>query len=133
MVDHGRASSPPPLSSLARLTLLLCCLLPRFPSVRSQNSTESPTTPPTLEPTPEPTPEPAPSFECYDPNNPATRYVVRGEITTVCLFIGPGGDWNNNIQYKRFGVNLEADEFSEYEVPGCECREKRNGACAELM
>ena len=62
------------------------------------------------------------SYDCVDPNNRESTYRVRrGELTTVCLYIGPGGDWNSNIEYKRFSVNLIADEFSSYEVPGSEC------------
>jgi len=60
------------------------------------------------------------SYDCVDPNNrEVTHQVRKGDITTVCLYVGPNGDWNNNIDYKRFSVNLIADEFSSYEVPGC--------------
>ena len=60
------------------------------------------------------------SYDCVDPNNrELTHQVRKGDITTVCLYVGPNGDWNNNIDYKRFSVNLIADEFSSYEVPGC--------------
>ena len=61
------------------------------------------------------------SFDCVDPRNPTlTRIVRKGDPTTVCLFVGPDGDWNNNISYKRFSVTLTADEFTSYEIPGCE-------------
>ena len=60
------------------------------------------------------------SYDCIDPNNrEVTHQVRRGDITTVCVYVGPDGDWNNNISYKRFSVNLIADEFSSYEIPGC--------------
>lgn len=60
------------------------------------------------------------SFDCIDPNNrEVTHQVRRGDITTVCVYVGPDGDWNDNISYKRFSVNLIADEFSNYEIPGC--------------
>jgi len=60
------------------------------------------------------------SYDCVDPNNrEVTHQVRKGDITTVCLYVGPNGDWNNNIDYKRFSVNLIADEFSSYDVPGC--------------
>jgi hypothetical protein len=60
------------------------------------------------------------SYDCVDPNNrEVTHQLRKGDITTVCLYVGPNGDWNNNIDYKRFSVNLIADEFSSYDVPGC--------------
>lgn len=60
-------------------------------------------------------------YDCIDPQNPGlTSRVEIGQNTTVCLYTGPDGDWNSNIQYKRFSVNLVADEFSNYKVPGCE-------------
>ena len=60
-------------------------------------------------------------YDCIDPQNPGlTSRVEIGQNTTVCLYAGPDGDWNSNIQYKRFSVNLVADEFSNYKVPGCE-------------
>mmetsp|Transcript_3079 Transcript_3079/g.5938 ORF Transcript_3079/g.5938 Transcript_3079/m.5938 type:complete len:400 (-) Transcript_3079:388-1587(-) len=58
-------------------------------------------------------------YHCIDPiNNEQTSTVRRGEEATLCLYIGPDGDWNNNIEYKRFSVNLKADEFSSYHIPG---------------
>eukprot|EP00571_Detonula_confervacea_P012126 CAMPEP_0172313488 /NCGR_PEP_ID=MMETSP1058-20130122/20296_1 /TAXON_ID=83371 /ORGANISM="Detonula confervacea, Strain CCMP 353" /LENGTH=272 /DNA_ID=CAMNT_0013027145 /DNA_START=53 /DNA_END=871 /DNA_ORIENTATION=- len=58
-------------------------------------------------------------YDCVDPSNREIAHVVRrGEITTICLYVGPDGDWNSNIDYKRFSVNLISDEFSSYEVPG---------------
>ena len=60
------------------------------------------------------------SFDCIDPNNrEVTHQVRRGDITTVCVYVGPDGNWNDNVNYKRFSVNLIADEFSNYEIPGC--------------
>jgi hypothetical protein len=62
------------------------------------------------------------SYDCVDPSNRGGTHVVRrGEPTTVCLYVGPAGNWNSNINYKRFAVNLKADEFSSYRIPGCEC------------
>lgn len=60
------------------------------------------------------------TYDCVDPNNREIAHVVRrGEITTVCLYVGPDGDWNSDgVLYKRFSVNLKADEFSSYDVPG---------------
>lgn len=60
-------------------------------------------------------------YDCIDPQNPGlTSRVEIGQNTTVCLYAGPDGNWNSNIQYKRFSINLVADEFSNYKVPGCE-------------
>lgn len=60
-------------------------------------------------------------FDCVDPRNPSLTSIVRkGDPTTVCLFVGPDGDWNDNISYKRFSLTLTADEFTSYEIPGCE-------------
>ena len=62
------------------------------------------------------------SYDCVDPNNRGGTHVVRrGELTTVCVYVGPAGNWNSNVNYKRFAVNLKADEFSSYHIPGCEC------------
>src|SRR6056300_306267 len=60
-------------------------------------------------------------YDCIDPQNPSlTSRVEIGKNTTVCLYAGPSGDWNSNIKYKRFSVNLIGDQFSNYHVPGCE-------------
>lgn len=60
-------------------------------------------------------------YDCIDPQNPSlTSRVEIGKNTTVCLYAGPSGDWNSNMQYKRFSVNLIGDQFSNYHVPGCE-------------
>ena len=60
-------------------------------------------------------------YDCIDPQNPSLSSRVEiGKNTTVCLYAGPSGDWNSNIQYKRFSVNLIGDQFSNYHVPGCE-------------
>lgn len=92
-----RLASQSCLSSLTKLILL--CLVAAHPAL-SQNRTIS-------------------SYDCVDPTNREIAHVVRrGEITTVCLYVGPDGDWNSNINYKRFSVNLISDEFSSYEVPG---------------
>lgn len=59
------------------------------------------------------------AYDCFDPNNrEKTGWITRGDITTICLYVGPGGDWNENINYKRFSANLIADEFSSYDIPG---------------
>ncbi|KAL7462735.1 hypothetical protein ACHAXS_003110 [Conticribra weissflogii] len=60
------------------------------------------------------------SYACYDPTMPAeTAQLYRGRNTTVCLYAGPGGDWNTQgATYTRFAFNLKADEFSSYWIPG---------------
>jgi hypothetical protein len=60
------------------------------------------------------------SYSCVDPRQPYAAQVNRGQNTTVCLYVGPSGSWNADITYKRFSVNLVADEFSSYRIPGCE-------------
>jgi hypothetical protein len=38
------------------------------------------------------------TYDCIDPENHGQTHVVRrSEPTTLCLYIGPGGDWNRNI------------------------------------
>ena len=88
-----------PLSYILSVCVLIL-ILPNIPSTYSQSTITS--------------------YDCVDPNNrEVTHQLRKGDITTVCLYVGPNGDWNNNIDYKRFSVNLIADEFSSYDVPGC--------------
>ena len=63
------------------------------------------------------------SYSCIDPNLPYSE-VYRGQNTTICLYAGPSGNWNSDISYKRFAVNLVADEFSSYTIPGCELQQR---------
>jgi hypothetical protein len=83
--------------------------------------TSTPSSNPTSNPTSKPTSDPSSSFHCVDPrssNLNRTHIVRRGEETTICLFIGPAGNWNSNdVTYKRFTFNLKADEFSSYQIP----------------
>ncbi|KAL7489282.1 hypothetical protein ACHAW6_014867 [Cyclotella cf. meneghiniana] len=58
------------------------------------------------------------SYSCVDPRQPYAAQVNRGQNTTVCLYVGPSGSWNADITYKRFSVNVVADEFSSYRIPG---------------
>jgi hypothetical protein len=85
-------------------------------------STQTPSSNPTSNPTSKPTSDPSSSFHCVDPrssnNINRTHLVRRGEETTICLFIGPAGNWNSNdVTYTRFTFNLKADEFSSYQIP----------------
>lgn len=93
---------PPLLSSLTRL-LLLCLAIGGPSLVLSQKQPQATITP----------------YDCVDPNNRELTYLLRrGENTTVCLYIGPDGDWNSkDVKYKRFTFNMIADEFSSYEIP----------------
>jgi hypothetical protein len=113
MVSASYSYYPAPTSGRlsSRLTWLLC-LTRLFTLIFSQEfdtSTSATTTTTTIA-----------AYACVDPNNRQTTHQVRrGEITTVCLYVGPSGSWNSNIDYKRFSVNLIADEFSSYSIPGC--------------
>ena len=91
------------LPALTRLLLSsICLLLTTLPVSQSQSTITS--------------------YDCVDPNDrERTHQVRRGDLTTICLYVGPDGDWNSDINYKRFSVNLVADEFSSYDVPECEC------------
>lgn len=101
----------PPAGRLSpRLTCFIICLTRLFTLILSQES-DTATTTTTIA-----------AYDCVDPNNrQTTAQVRRGEITTVCLYVGPSGSWNSNINYKRFSVNLIADEFANYAIPGCKC------------
>eukprot|EP00956_Cyclotella_meneghiniana_P020635 scaffold36680_cov51-Cyclotella_meneghiniana.AAC.4 len=83
-------------SPIHRLLPLLLSIIPAL--IHAQNSTSS-------------------SYSCIDPSLPHST-VFKGQETTICLYAGPGGDWNSDISYKRFPVNLVADEFSSYKIPG---------------
>lgn len=93
-MTRGPASPFRLRSPAARILLLFCCLMAVRPDFIS-------------------------AYDCFDPNNrEVTQRVRRGELTTICLYVGPGEDWNgSDISYTRFSVNLVADEFSSYEVP----------------
>ena len=102
-ISHRRISSLR-LPALTRLLLSSICLilLTSLPVTLSQSTITS--------------------YDCVDPNDrERTHQVRRGDLTTICLYVGPDGDWNSDINYKRFSVNLVADEFSSYDVPECEC------------
>lgn len=109
MVASAGSASPFHLSSPLMKLLLLCLTAGCLPLLAFSQNTQK-------------------SYDCYDPNNREdTHQVRRGEIMTVCLYVGPGGDWNSDISYKRFSVNLIADEFSSYDIPGCKWWHARGG------
>eukprot|EP00978_Attheya_sp_CCMP212_P015281 scaffold39385_cov46-Attheya_sp.AAC.3 len=58
---------------------------------------------------------------CNDPNFPGGPHVVkRGDPTTVCLTLGPNGDWGREtplVKYFRLNFQPEADEYSRYQIP----------------
>jgi len=120
-ITGSRRGLVPPSCVSALLTkLVLLCLVGLPPLARAEentnlanNSTLGPT------PTPATTPATTNSYDCIDPNNrERTVALRRGDITTICLYVGPDGNWNDDVKYKRFSVNLIADEFSSYRVPG---------------
>jgi hypothetical protein len=48
--------------------------------------------------------------------------VKSGEVSTVCLTVGPSTDWganNTDIDYNRFTFQPKADEFSHMHIDGC--------------
>mmetsp|Transcript_21000 Transcript_21000/g.37925 ORF Transcript_21000/g.37925 Transcript_21000/m.37925 type:complete len:366 (-) Transcript_21000:318-1415(-) len=58
---------------------------------------------------------------CNDPNTPGAPHVVkRGDPTTVCLTLGPNGNWGREtplIKYFRLNFQPEADEYSRFQIP----------------
>jgi hypothetical protein len=49
--------------------------------------------------------------------------VKSGEVSTVCLTVGPSTDWganNTDFDYNRFTFQPKADEFSHMHIDGCE-------------
>jgi hypothetical protein len=105
-------------------------------------TTSLPTREPTKEPTKEPTnaptkdnngtpngstgtvasPQATPKWAgCNDPNSPdAPHMVKRGEATTVCLTIGPNGNWGREtplVKYFRLNFQPQADEYSRFHLP----------------
>lgn len=108
-INQQMSSSRHPLLSACFIKLVVVSSLLQLLLPTTINAQETTTTTATIT-----------SFDCIDPNNrEVTHQVRRGDITTVCVYVGPDGDWNDNISYKRFSVNLIADEFSNYEIPGC--------------
>ena len=51
--------------------------------------------------------------------------VKSGEVSSVCLTVGPSTDWganNSNFDYNRFTFQPKADEFSHMHIDGCKFR-----------
>lgn len=51
--------------------------------------------------------------------------VSSGDISAVCLTVGPGTDWGadgETIAYQRYTFQPKADEFSHMHVVGCKWR-----------
>lgn len=53
---------------------------------------------------------------CVDPENP-TKKVRRGQRTTVCLGVGPDGDYAGAATYQRYSFKPITDEFSRFTIP----------------
>ena len=110
MASDSLTFTVPPIGHRTTLLTWILCLAQLFTFIFSQEIDTAATTTTSIA-----------AYDCVDPNNRQTTHQVRrGDITTVCLYVGPSGSWNSNIDYKRFSVNLIADEFSSYAIPGCE-------------
>ena len=77
-------------------------------------------------PTPSPTPSstgaatPAPWSGCVDPNNPNKPEIIQiGNPTTICLTLGPGGNWAAGVRYGRYTWRPIADQYSKFHIPKC--------------
>ena len=77
-------------------------------------------------PTPSPTPSstaaatPAPWSGCVDPNNPNNPDIIQiGKPTTICLTLGPGGNWAAGVRYGRYTWRPIADQYSKFHIPKC--------------
>jgi len=54
---------------------------------------------------------------CIDPANPK-KLVHRGQHTTICLTVGPSGNWTmGNFDTLRYSFKPIADEYSRFSVP----------------
>lgn len=53
---------------------------------------------------------------CVDPANPG-KLVRRDSATTVCLTLGPDGNWADGVEYVRFSFKPEADKYSRFTIP----------------
>lgn len=99
----------------------------------SGNTTVETTPSPTLSPTLEVEADGAVNadtdqFMCVNPNDSSdTGVVSRLGRTTVCLTVGPGGNWNSNINYLRYTFRPKADEYSTYHIPNSYTRMVQNG------
>mmetsp|Transcript_3264 Transcript_3264/g.4951 ORF Transcript_3264/g.4951 Transcript_3264/m.4951 type:complete len:250 (-) Transcript_3264:202-951(-) len=55
---------------------------------------------------------------CVNPNDPEDIGLVQiGRETTICLTVGPGGNWGEGVNYLRFNFRPEADEYSTFHIP----------------
>jgi len=57
---------------------------------------------------------------CNDPNvgdGESIQLVKIGEPTTICLALGPSGDWGAGATYVRYVFQPEADEYSRFHIP----------------
>lgn len=65
-----------------------------------------------------PAPTPQPWSGCVDPNNPDVPEQVKvGSRHTICLTIGPGGNWAAGVSYIRYTFQPKGDEYSRFHIP----------------
>lgn len=113
------------LSQLRGLIPLLSLLAPLAAQSTTNNSTSGSTSSSSSSSSASSSSSTTSTYSCIDPSLPYASQVHRGQNTTICLYVGPSGNWNADITYKRFSVNMVADEFSSYRIPGCESSQGR--------
>ena len=65
-------------------------------------------------------PTPAPWSGCVDPNNPDKPEIIKiGSPHTICLTLGPGGNWAAGVKYGRYTFRPKADQYSRFHIPKC--------------
>jgi len=59
-----------------------------------------------------------PWIGCVDPANPdAVENIKIGDPHTICLTLGPGGNWAAGVEYGRYTWRPKADEYSRFYIP----------------
>jgi hypothetical protein len=57
---------------------------------------------------------------CVDPENPDAADIVKiGDRHTICLTLGPGGNWAAGVKYGRYTWRPVADQYSRFHIPDC--------------
>lgn len=60
---------------------------------------------------------------CRDPNNPDIQDVIEiGKPMTICVTLGPGGNWAAGVRYLRYTFRPDVDEYSRFHIINCEYR-----------
>lgn len=76
-------------------------------------------------PSPTSGPTVAPWSGCVNPNNPNQPEIIKiGSPHTICLTLGPGGNWAAGVEYGRYTWRPNADEYSRFHIPQCESNTK---------